>query len=279
MIDGQTRLAAVVAKPIKHSLSPFIHNLAFDLTQENGVYLAFETEAEDLGQMIQNVRLMNMYGLNLSMPYKQAAMAYVDELTPVAQMIGAINTVINRDGRLIGHSTDGAGFFNSLEGFDIQDHTMTILGAGGAARAIIAEAVLRGAEGIKVYNRTVTPEIKQSLESLGLQVCVHPLEDLTTVNTDLFVNATSVGMDGVSMPFLKELVISESVRVVDIIYQPLETPMVAWARARGLTVQNGLPMLLFQAAEAFELWTGKQMPVEAIVPQLEQKFDKRKLLR
>jgi shikimate dehydrogenase len=279
MIDGHTRLAAVVANPIKHSLSPFIHNLAFDLTQENGVYLAFETQAEELSKMFDTIRLLNMYGINLSMPYKQEAIRYVDELTPVANMIGAINTVINQDGRLIGHTTDGAGFFNGLDAFEIKDSTMTIIGAGGAARAIIAEAVLRGAEGIKVYNRTVTDELKNQLESYGLQVCVHPLDQLESVTTDLLVNATSVGMDGVSMPFSKDVRLSSRTRVVDIIYQPLETPLLAWAREQGLAVQNGLPMLLFQAAEAFELWTGKSMPTAEIMPQLAQKFSKRKLLR
>ena len=135
-IDGHTRLAAVVARPIKHSISPFIHNYAFDKTGVNGVYVAWDVPEEDVKASLDNIKRYDMFGVNISMPYKQTVMPYMDELTESAQLIGAVNTVINRDGKLIGHNTDGIGFFRSLAtfaDFDVKDKTMTILGGGGAA--------------------------------------------------------------------------------------------------------------------------------------------------
>ena len=152
-IDGHTRLAAVVAKPIKHSISPFIHNTAFEKTAVNGVYLAWEIVVEDLEATVDNIRRYNMFGINLSMPYKQEVIQYLDELAPSARLIGAVNTVVNENGTLIGYNTDGKGFFKSLPSFDIQGKKMTILGAGGAATAIIAQAALDQAEEIFVFTR------------------------------------------------------------------------------------------------------------------------------
>ena len=152
-IDGHTRLAAVVAKPIKHSISPFIHNTTFEKTAVNGVYLALEIEAEDLEATVANIRRYNMFGINLSMPYKQEVIQYLDELAPSARLIGAVNTVVNKNGTLIGYNTDGKGFFKSLPSFAIQGKKMTILGAGGAATAIIAQAALDQAEEIFVFTR------------------------------------------------------------------------------------------------------------------------------
>ena len=132
-INGHTRMAAVVAKPIKHSISPLIHNMAFEKTGVNGVYLAWEVEAKDLQASIENIRRFDMFGINLSMPYKQEVIPYIDELDVSARLIGAVNTVVNKNGILVGYNTDGKGFFKSLPSFAIRGKKMTILGAGGAA--------------------------------------------------------------------------------------------------------------------------------------------------
>ncbi|MDN6437620.1 MAG: shikimate dehydrogenase, partial [Lactococcus sp.] len=150
-INGQTRLAAVLANPIKHSLSPLIHNFAFEQLNENGVYLAFEIGEQDLQTTIASIKSLEMYGANLSMPYKEAALPYMDELSEVAKLTGAINTIVNQNGHLFGTSTDGLGFFKSLKDFVIKDSEITVIGAGGAARAIIAEAALQGAGKLTVY--------------------------------------------------------------------------------------------------------------------------------
>ena len=133
-IDGYTRLAAVVANPIKHSISPFIHNRAFEATNTNGVYLAWEVEGTDLAETVANIRRYQMFGINLSMPYKEQVIPYLDQLSEEARLIGAVNTVVNRDGTLIGYNTDGKGFFKSLPSFKISRKRLVLLGAGGAAR-------------------------------------------------------------------------------------------------------------------------------------------------
>lgn len=285
-IDGHTRLAAVVARPIKHSISPVIHNAAFDLLGINGVYVAWDIPEEDLEETVKNVRRYDMWGINISMPYKQAVIPYMDELTDSAQLIGAVNTVVNRDGKLIGHNTDGIGFFRSLktfENFDVKDKVMTILGGGGAATALIAQAALNGAKKINIFNQTVFLETtkakaKELSDRTGVPIAVYPVEDLSIIQdkvmeSQLFVNATSVGMDGQSMIISPTMSFPEGLQVADVIYQPFETPFLKLVRSKGLPAINGLGMLLFQAAEAFEVWTGKPMPTEKIWTELVKKYD------
>ncbi|MDN5415738.1 MAG: shikimate dehydrogenase, partial [Lactococcus raffinolactis] len=255
-INGYTKLAAVVANPIKHSLSPFIHNLAFDHVGENGVYLAFETPEADLGSVIESIKTLDMYGVNLSMPYKEAAVPYMDELSEVAKLTGAINTIVNRDGKLFGTSTDGAGFFKSLKHFKVKGSAITVIGAGGAARSIIAEAAVQGAGQITVYNRTYKPELFADYPG---NIVFKPLSDLTELIGDLLVNTTSLGMDGVSLPIAMALQLPKDMLVADVIYQPIETPLLAYAKAQGNPTVNGLGMRLYQAAESFKLWTGHEM--------------------
>ena len=278
-IDGHTRLAAVVAKPIKHSISPFIHNTAFEKTAVNGVYLAFEIGAEDLEATVANIRRYNMFGINLSMPYKQEVIQYLDELTPSARLIGAVNTVVNKNGTLIGYNTDGKGFFKSLPSFAIQGKKMTILGAGGAATAIIAQAALDQAEEIFVFTRQSSYDKTVSkMEVISRQtksrIHVLNLEDLATLQdkinqSDLLVNGTSVGMDGINIPLPEQIELPSQILVADVIYKPFETPFLKWARSQKVVAVNGLGMLLYQAAEAFELWTGEPMPCQEIWQQLE----------
>ena len=281
-LDGYTRLAAVVANPIKHSISPFIHNTAFAATATNGVYVAWEIETSDLEQTIRNIRRYQMFGINLSMPYKEQVIPYLDELSDEARLIGAVNTVVNHDGILIGYNTDGKGFFKSLPSFTITGKKMTLLGAGGAAKSILAQAILDGANQISVFVRESSMEKTKSYldrleEQTGFKVDLYALEDVSElqariVESDLLVNATSVGMDGQSSPVSESIVLPETLLVADIIYQPFETPFLKWARSQGNPAVNGLGMLLHQAAEAFQLWTGKEMPTEVIWQSLQEKY-------
>ena len=281
-IDGYTRLAAVVANPIKHSISPFIHNSAFEATNTNGVYLAWEVETTDLAETVANIRRYQMYGVNLSMPYKEQVIPYLDELSEEARLIGAVNTVVNRDGTLIGYNTDGKGFFKSLPSFKISGKRMVLLGAGGAAKAILVQAILDGVSQVSVFVRSASIEkTKPYLEKLqhetGFRVELFALEDVSELqaritDSELLVNATSVGMDGVSQPIPTSIVLPEKLLVADVIYQPFETPFLKWARNQGNQAINGLGMLLYQAAEAFQLWTGKEMPTDQIWELLKQKY-------
>ncbi|HFI0640306.1 TPA: shikimate dehydrogenase [Streptococcus suis] len=285
-IDGYTRLAAVVANPIKHSISPFIHNLAFKETGVNGVYVALEIPEEDLATTLENIKRYDMFGINLSMPYKQAVIPYLDDLTVSARLIGAVNTVIHQNGLLIGHNTDGIGFFKSLEklrGFQVDNKRLTILGGGGASTAIIAQAALDSAKEITVFCRQQSLERTQASLTPIAQATGVPMKVLANddsqlmqeeiTQADLLVNGTSVGMDGVSLPIPASLEFPEQLLVADIIYQPFETPLMKLAQSQGNPTINGLGMLLFQAAEAFQTWTGKEMPTDLIWDQLVQKYD------
>ena len=281
-IDGYTRLAAVVANPIKHSISPFIHNSAFEATGINGVYLALEVEVSDLAETVANIRRYQMFGINLSMPYKEEVIPYLDELSDEVRLIGAVNTVVNQNGNLIGYNTDGKGFFKSLPSFTILGKKMTLLGAGGAAKAVLAQAILDGASQVSVFVRSTSMEkTKAYLETLqsetGFRVDLYALEEHSVLQeriaaSDLLVNATSVGMDGKSSPVPENLLLPENLLVADIIYQPFETPFLQWAKSQGNVAVNGLGMLLYQAAEAFKLWTGKDMPTDEIWQSLTEKY-------
>ena len=281
-IDGYTRLAAVVANPIKHSISPFIHNSAFEATNTNGVYLAWEVDAAELAETVANIRRCQMYGINLSMPYKEQVIPYLDQLSEEACLIGAVNTVVNREGTLIGYNTDGKGFFKSLPSFKISRKRLVLLGAGGAAKAILAQAILDGVSQISVFVRSSSiektrPYLEKIKNATGFRVDLFALEDVqdlqdSTTQADLLVNATSVGMDGSSQPIPTSIVLPEKLLVADVIYQPFETPFLKWARNQGNQSINGLGMLLYQAAEAFELWTGKEMPTDQIWELLKQKY-------
>ena len=281
-IDGYTRLAAVVANPIKHSISPFIHNSAFEATNTNGVYLAWEVDATELAETVANIRRYQMYGINLSMPYKEQVIPYLDQLSEEACLIGAVNTVVNREGTLIGYNTDGKGFFKSLPSFKISRKKLVLLGAGGAAKAILAQAILDGVSQISVFVRSSSmektrPYLEKIQNATGFRVDLFALEDVQNLQdsitkADLLVNATSVGMDGSSQPIPTSIVLPEKLLVADVIYQPFETPFLKWARNQGNQSINGLGMLLYQAAEAFELWTGKEMPTDQIWELLKQEY-------
>lgn len=281
-IDGYTRLAAVVANPIKHSISPFIHNRAFEATNTNGVYLAWEIEGTDLAETVANIRRYQMFGINLSMPYKEQVIPYLDQLSEEARLIGAVNTVVNREGTLIGYNTDGKGFFKSLPSFKISGKRMVLLGAGGAAKAILAQAILDGVSQVSVFVRSASmrktqPYLEKLQHETGFRVDLFTLEDAQELQenirkAELLVNATSVGMDGASQPIPTSIVLPEKLLVADVIYQPFETPFLKWARNQGNQSINGLGMLLYQAAEAFELWTDKEMPTDQIWELLKQKY-------
>ena len=281
-IDGYTRLAAVVANPIKHSISPFIHNSAFEATNTNGVYLAWEVDATELAETVANIRRYQMFGINLSMPYKEQVIPYLDQLSAEACLIGTVNTVVNREGTLIGYNTDGKGFFKSLPSFKISRKRLVLLGAGGAAKAILAQAILDGVSQISVFVRSSSmektrPYLEKIQNATGFRVDLFALEDVQDLQdnitqADLLVNATSVGMDGSSQPIPTSIVLPEKLLVADVIYQPFETPFLKWAKEQGNQSINGLGMLLYQAAEAFELWTGKEMPTDQIWELLKQKY-------
>lgn len=278
-ITGTTKLTGLLGSPVAHSKSPLMHNEAFRLLGLDYVYLCFDVTEDELATAYEGLKKINIAGFNCTMPDKTRICELVDELSPAASMIGAVNTVVNQNGTFVGHNTDGIGYIRSLkeEGFDIVGKKMTLLGAGGAASSIMVQAALDGAREIDVFSRkgrfwekagAMVADInaKTSCKANLIEMGCDDTLGASLQTSDLLCNATTVGMapnvDGCLIA--DEKMLHEKLFVSDIIYNPLETKLYQMAKNAGCSVSNGLYMLLFQGAEAFKLWTGQEMPVEEI---------------
>ena len=274
-IDGYTRMAAVIAKPIRHSISPFIHNHAYQLTATNAVYLAWEVAEEQVEQSLQQLRVLDMLGANISMPYKKKVLPYLDQVDESAQLIGSVNTIVQKDGCLTGYNTDGLGFLKSLpKTFSIKDKKLVLLGAGGAATAIILEAIRQGVTEIHLFVRPESLAKYQAIysplsEALSFSIVLHDLSSRDQVNemmveADFLINATGLGMDGVSLPVPKDFTFPKGCLVADLAYFPAKTPFLQLAEEQEVQTVNGLGMLFHQAGLAFELMTDKPFPEQEV---------------
>jgi shikimate dehydrogenase len=263
-LTATTSLAGVIGSPIRHSRSPAIFNAAFEAAGLDWAYLAFEVPPGGAVDALAAMRAFRLRGLSVTMPHKDAVAGAVDELSDAARALGAVNCVVPRDGLLVGESTDGAGFIEALAddpGFDPAGRTCCVLGAGGAARAVIYALSRAGASEVVVVNRTADRAVTAAALA-GPRGRAGAPDDVA--GADFVVNATSVGMgDDSALPVDTALLRPGQV-VVDLVYDPLETPLLAAARAAGATAVDGLGMLVHQAALAFTLWTGEQAPLDAM---------------
>lgn len=282
-IDGYTRMAAVIAKPIRHSISPFIHNHAYQLTATNAVYLAWEVAEDEVEQSLQQLRVLDMLGANISMPYKKKVLPYLDKVDEYAQLIGSVNTIVQKDGRLTGYNTDGLGFLKSLpKNFSIDKKKMVLLGAGGAATAIVVEAIRQGVGEIHLFVRPESLTKYQAIfsrlsEVLAFSIVLHDLSSRDQLNatikgTNLLINATGLGMDRVSLPIPKEFNFPKECLVADLAYFPAKTPFLQLAEEQEVQTVNGLGMLFHQAGLAFELMTDKTFPEEEVWQALKLEY-------
>lgn len=260
-IGPTTRVAAVVGDPVRHSLSPTLHNAAFDAVGLDWVFLAFEVPAGEGKAAVEGMRALGLDGLSVTMPHKSDVAAAVDRLSPTAQRLAAVNTVVRHGGVLVGENTDGAGFVDALrsdEGFDPAGRRCLVLGAGGAARAVVLALADAGAAEVVVAGRT--PERVATAAALaGERGRAGAVEEAS--GCDLVVNATPVGMGEVGGLPLDPGLLGAGQVVADLVYHPLVTPLLTEARARGAVAVNGLGMLIHQAAHAFRLWTGEDPPL------------------
>jgi shikimate dehydrogenase len=268
-VTGATRVAAVIGDPIRHSRSPQILNAAFDALGLDWVYVALPVASGRASDALEGMRTFGVAGLSVTMPHKTAVADHLEvdpdgELSDTARQLRAVNCVVADDGHLIGHNTDGAGFLASARadaGFDPARRRVAVLGAGGAARALVLALAQAGADEVVVINRT--PDRAADAAALaGAAGRVGEPGDLSSV--DLVVNATSVGMDGRSLP-VDPAGLHAGQLVADIVMEPLDTPWLAAARAQGASTLDGLGMLVHQAAVALELWTGQPAPVDVMV--------------
>ena len=285
MISGRTKLTGFFAKPASHSLSPLMHNLAFSHWGIDAVYLAFEVDQTNLRQAVESIRTLNMLGVNVSMPNKTAVLAYLDQLSPEAELIGAVNTIVHQEQRLIGYNTDGMGFVRSVNEtwHPIKNQKIVVLGAGGAAKAIVVQMALEGAQEITIYKRlnaTFLP-LKEYFakvsEKTGCPIRLHDYADESQLALDLsqanlLINATDIGMGSKKdqLPIADVKLLHSQLAVFDLIYSPSETRLIQEAKKMGIKAYNGLGMLIHQGAIAFELWTHREMAVQNIRERLEQ---------
>lgn len=278
-ITGHTRLTGLLGSPVAHSKSPLMHNEAFRLLRLDYVYLCFDVKEDSLKTAFEGLKKLNVAGFNCTMPDKTAICELLDDLSPAAKMIGAVNTVVNENGRYIGHNTDGIGYMQSVKdaGFDIKGETMTLLGAGGAASSIFVQAALDGVKKINLFS--IKDRFWEKAEKMVDMVnsntdCNAKLIELgnddilneAISNSKILTNATSVGMaPNTDNCIVKDFsVFNENLIVSDVIYNPMETKLLKIAKEHGCPTFNGIYMLLYQGAEAFKLFTGKDMPVEEI---------------
>jgi shikimate dehydrogenase len=254
------KLVGVIGSPVAHSLSPLLHKAAFEaLGLENWRSSAFEVPAGAAAEALKGMRSSVLTGLSVTMPHKEAVAQLVDDHSPVATRLGAVNCVVNRDGVLYGANTDGEGFIESLRrgaGFSVTGRRCLVAGAGGAARAIVLALAEAGASEVAVMNRTPT-RAETAATLAGSAGRVVPVGDVdAAAQADLIVNATSLGMTGSDA--------DHGQVAADLVYAPRQTPWLEAASAAGATALGGLGMLVHQAAAQIELWTGANPPVDAM---------------
>ncbi|MBQ4531083.1 MAG: shikimate dehydrogenase [Lachnospiraceae bacterium] len=278
-ITGHTGLTGLLGSPVAHSISPMMHNESFRQLGLDYVYLCFDVGTEGLKTAVEGLKTLGVRGFNCTMPDKNLMCELADKLSPAAKMIGAVNTVLNEDGVLTGYNTDGMGYMQAVKdaGYDIIGKKMTLLGAGGAATAVCVQAALDGVKEINVFSiRDQFFERAQKMvdavnKETKCKVSLYDFEDESVLkksidDSDILTNGTSVGM----APNTEACIIKDSsflhegLIVSDVIYNPRETKLLQMAKEKGCHTFNGLYMLLYQGAEAFKIWTGKEMPVEII---------------
>ena len=272
---GKTVLFGIFGHPVRHSRSPNMHNAAFSALGMNCVYLAFDILPELVKSAVESLRTLSIRGVNITVPHKQTVMREMDFLAPSAELAGAVNTVKNENGRLEGHNTDIEGALKALDvsmGFKPEGKTALVIGAGGAARALLSGLCMENAKLAFIANRTpakaetLVNEFagkfpKTQVEHSGLEG--REIRDFTR-RADIIINCSSGGMDG-NMPL--EFPLEEfggKFGVYDLVYKPRETPLVKKARELGIKAESGIDMLLYQGAKSFEIWTGKEAPIEAM---------------
>lgn len=270
----------LIGHPISHSLSPWIHNEFLQIANIQGEYKLYEGKPEELAKVIKHLREMEIDGFNVTVPYKQMIMDYIDELDPEAERLGAVNTVVNENGKWKGYSTDGEGYVRSIQRPFPQllnrDTSILLLGAGGAARGIYRALMKESVKQVDIANRSIEKAesfLNMQLGNSQTSVLSYAEAEKQLMNYDLIIQTTSVGMK----PAIDEQIISlENVKqdavVSDIVYQPITTALHRDALTRGAKIHHGHAMLLYQAQLAFEKWTGIDIDAEHLVDKLEKQL-------
>lgn len=272
-ITGKTRVCGVIGEPIEHTLSPLMHNAAFETLRLDYVFLAFRVKPAEVESAVNGMRALNIRGLNITMPHKSTIIKHLDRVDLSAQIVNSVNTVLNKENLLFGFNTDGVGALKALKenGVELKGRKVLLLGAGGAARAI-AYTMAKEADELAVLNRTVKQAqalaklLEKSFNKKISTGSLSPTDIQSNLkDSDILINATSVGMKprAEESPVPLKLLRS-NLAVMDIVYNPLETKLAKDSKAAGARVVSGVEMLIYQGAASFELWTGKSAPIEVM---------------
>lgn len=265
MITGKTKITGIFGDPIEHTLSPLMHNAAFNELGLNYCYVPFHVKAERLKQAVEAIKALNIKGVNITVPHKERVIKYLDEISEEAKYIGAVNTILNEKDKLKGFNTDAYGFVRALKekNINLNNKNVILLGAGGAARAI-AYGILKEGANLSIFNRTLSKayKIKDSFNFMGNVEVIEKIDSKIMLNFQIVVNATSLGLKKDDpMPIAPEYLRREHI-VIDIVYP--DTTLMREAEKIGCKVIGGLGMLLWQAAKSFEIWTKHSAPIEVM---------------
>ncbi len=284
-LDGTTRLVGIIGSPIDRSLSPAVHNAAFDYLGLNWCYVPLPVEEGRLGTAVAGIKALRFAGVNVTMPFKTDVLPLLDEVAMFAESVGAVNTILVDKGKLIGYNTDGRGFYTALTrdlGYDVKGKRVLVLGAGGASRSVTVSLALAGCASIVIVNRSPdrSEQLAEIIRRSAPDIDVNWLSpddnyDIVVAESDLIINATPLTTFNGSLRVPVSL-LNKNHLVCDLNYSLYQPPLLQEAEARGALVMDGKGMLLYQAAAAFEIWTGLEAPVEvmrvALLKALEEAY-------
>lgn len=273
-VKATTDIYGIFGHPVKHSLSPDMHNSAFNTLGLNSVYVAFDIDPESIEEAARAIRVMGIRGINITIPHKQTIIPYLDEVSPDAKLTGAVNTVKNENGRLLGYNTDVGGFLRAIRedlDFSPEGNTLFLIGAGGAARAVLSAFCMNG--GAVVYITDIIKDkalelanqFKANFQNITIETVELDNQNLIEQKlneADILVNASPAGMDSVGSLDIPLTSLNKNAVVYDLVYKPPDTNLLKEAKQLGHKASGGLSMLLYQGAESFEIWTGENAPVE-----------------
>lgn len=277
-ISGVTKLVGLVGSPVQHSMSPVMHTDSFKQLGVDAVYVAFDVTPDRLGDVVKGLAEMGAVGYNVTMPCKTLVGQYLDGLSPAAELMGAVNTVVIKDGKSYGHNTDGSGFVENLRrhGFDPEGKVVTIVGAGGAGSAIFTQLALDGVACINIFNLkddfwdATRERVVDLAHKTGVPMVLNDLDNKEQLaravkNSSLFINATRVGMPPLDdQCTIEEDMLHDGLFVADTVYDPRETKLIKMAKDHGLQTAPGIEMLLQQAALGEKIWFDVDMPIDYI---------------
>ncbi len=280
-VKSTTKIYGIFGHPVSHSLSPVMHNGAFRELGFEGVYVAFDVDPESIGEAVNAIRSLGIHGINVTVPHKESVIIHLDEISADARLVGAVNTISNVEGRLIGFNTDVNGLLRAISddlNFSFEEKKVFLIGAGGAARAVIVGLGRSCASEVIIANRTLSKaellakEFREHFSSISIKTLI--LQDEEKIKThikscDIVINASSTGMAGKNSLDIPLHLLSKDAVVYDLVYEPRDTQLVKDANRAGILASSGLSMLLYQGAESFKIWTGIDPPIQTMKKALD----------